>query len=344
MDGAAVNRARSGRLAGIVAALAVLAGAGEARSAILEWEATLTLLRSDFSLSTPPGQITATSHGLAVVNGSAGAAGLPLDTLSIAVSEAEHATSYDNWLPSHQARAGFHAMRMGSGVFRGFSQGVLTRAGLPIYAATQGGWGLLVLDVSFPSYPGGYSAGFVFRGTTNGGRTGFGLGGASIVQQAAVVNILYHIPHVIGFVNASLLGAPWTIGRASLESGTSNGVAVRSVSGFVHGPVSATTVSALTGAVIQLVTPLQIRRRPWIQTYQFLPVRSMGWFGVLDIQLVPEPSRGLGMLAGALALLLLGVRRRRSREPPSVASPPPAPAPSATEGTGPARPRRLTSE
>ena len=93
-----------------------------------------------------------------------------------------------------------------------------------------------------------------------------------------------------GPASRSLAGVPWTVGQATLASGTSNALTVRSFTGFVHAPLSATSSIAQTGGVLQLVAPTQIHYRIWLNELdggsRFLPRQSMGW------NLPPSRSRG----------------------------------------------------
>jgi len=133
---------------------------------------------------------------------------------------------------------------------------------------------------------------------TAGGTRGAGIGGLVTVNGFRTTGI-----------QISVTGAPWTIGAAVAFNNTVNGAptstAVRS--GFAHGPASGTTSTANRGGVVQLVTPI---------TYvSSLGIVDWGFFGVLRIHLVPEPSTALLLGAGFVGLALMGrdaKRRRRS--------------------------------
>lgn len=135
---------------------------------------------------------------------------------------------------------------------------------------------------------------------TVSGTQGLGLGGTVAVN---------------GFgkgTHLSVIGAPWTVADATVTGiYTTNAMILNNfrvpssvvVHGFVHGPVSGTSSTARTGAVIQLVAPNRIATN--LSGY----LQGFPAFSTLTVHiLTPEP--GTFVLLG-LGLALLGAGRRR---------------------------------
>jgi hypothetical protein len=106
----------------------------------------------------------------------------------------------------------------------------------------------------------------------------------------------------------SIVGAPWTIGVASVtEVPTENGGSTTvTAQGFAHGPASATSSTARLSGVIQLVTPIKLIPILLPEGADVLPL-----FGILKLRFIPEPERLLLLGWGAAALLLFGQKRMR---------------------------------
>ena len=135
-----------------------------------------------------------------------------------------------------------------------------------------------------------YPSGEVFLSTplTRAGTTGLGLGGTRPIDAQTTESLRF---------------ATWTTGARSemqVLTGASTFMAMT-------GTVKSTGFDLRTPAgmgVVQFVTPVRAQ-------HQFITER--GAFAVLRLEFVPEPRRGLVLLAGSLAVLWLGATRRGIR-------------------------------
>ncbi len=138
----------------------------------------------------------------------------------------------------------------------------------------------------------------------------------------------------------TIMGAPWTLGTAVITgipnriTLTPNGLIVSSFfkgmtptvpcgednaggctrftvprtetqSGFVHGPASNTTTTALLSGVIQFVTPTEV------STSLAPPNNLLQVFSTITIHFIPEPGLVLLLGSGVAGLALLGRHRMR---------------------------------
>jgi hypothetical protein len=108
---------------------------------------------------------------------------------------------------------------------------------------------------------------------------------------------------VIGPVNLTVTGAPWTTGTAVIGVGVSAPTRM----GFRHGPASNTSGTAAGSGVMQLVTPIFISTN--IGSSSIIPT-----FATLTLHFVPEPGTLLLIGAGLAAIGVAGRRRILARE------------------------------
>jgi hypothetical protein len=129
--------------------------------------------------------------------------------------------------------------------------------------------------------------------TDHSGQTGLGVGGSiiagSLSNQVAVTFL------------------PWTIGTTSIPITTTSGAMVSwPTVGWVHGPLSFSGSTALTGGALKLVSPVQILS-------PLLGKRPAPVVATLRLRFVPEPDLACLLGAGAIGLFLIGRRRQRPR-------------------------------
>jgi hypothetical protein len=107
--------------------------------------------------------------------------------------------------------------------------------------------------------------------------------------------------------------APFSTGAATLQSGTANStptsIPTVMATGFVHGPLSATSTAGQAGGVLQLISPTQVTTSPILSP---TPVRKTALFTRLTVT-IPEPGMFATLVSGMALLALLGWRRSRRR-------------------------------
>jgi hypothetical protein len=283
----------AGSMAALAAALVALGFASPASATLTEVDATLRLFRADGAPLLWYGVESNASTGTAIasVSGTAGSvhvslpSGIPLvggTTLLGGRAFGFVPVGFSNPYVTNTI-VFITSPRIGSGTLSGPSAGPLAEARLALMG------GIFHLVATPPPYAGGPL-------TAHSGATGAGIGGT-----------LAHGPVTPpGSTFISILGAPWTVGSAMVQSETVNGaIATFARAGFAHGPLSATTSVSQYGGALQVVTPIQIQSG--------LPSRNVrsGVFGELTLHFVPEPAPALLLGAGSAALLLLGRARRR---------------------------------
>jgi len=276
--------------------IAAVAPASPSRASELDWEGTLAVDVGDF-----PGGVAWTGTGVATVNVSAG--GSALETLR--VDPLPFPTTGGGYgeltfvVPTHPLVAGPFKTMAGFGD-PGFAGGTL--------AGFSGGGPLGGVPVGGIAVGSGQPDAFNF--TRNEGRTGFGVGGSHITTRRVCAPCPTTDPTWWMFtpVRLSIYGAPWTLGTVTVDnSATTNsfGPVFATTRGFLHGPASNTSTAALAGALLQLVTPMQV---PMISVYHY---GSIGYFGKLTLRFIPEPGSLLLVGSGVVGLALMGWRRAR---------------------------------
>jgi hypothetical protein len=177
------------------------------------------------------------------------------------------------------------SLSLGSGTLAPFSpiapagSPQLSRAALPVRGALR----LCLVFV-------GCSSALTLALTESGGAQGLGVGGLLTLGGAGPLRI-------------SAEAAPWTARTASLPLATPGGsTLVLTTAGFVHGPISFTSSTALPGGQLSLVTPLAVSSEQG---------QAFASFARLDVRFVPEPAAGPALALGCALLTLLGRRRMR---------------------------------
>ena len=291
--------------AGFLALFLVLALAGTAGAATVEWSGTYRTFIGDFPKDAWKGFGT----GVATVNGSGGGdhlnslqlpGGGITQTGSVPQTDPENATLISLRIDK-TARAGIILPR---GILAPIS------GGGPLTQNTLTGVGLQPGNARFKQcilFPG--CASYLPIPVTSGGTKGAGLGGVITVNTFSAGPGL----------KLSVVGSPWTLGVAT-HTGVPNRITLtvagvitnrftvhttRTAQGFVHGPASLTSSTAKGSGVIQVVTPVAVTTS-LAPPNNFLPV-----FGIIRLHFIPEPGLILLLGSGIAGLVVLGRHRMR---------------------------------
>jgi hypothetical protein len=110
-----------------------------------------------------------------------------------------------------------------------------------------------------------------------------------------------------GPLRISLVNSPWQIGTGTRLISTANGAVItRKWHGFVHGPASATSSTAKTSGMIQMITPIQVNIKGINGN-----AKQLSLFTSITTHFVPEPGLMLLLGSGVAGLALLGRSRMR---------------------------------
>jgi hypothetical protein len=288
-------------LIAVAALVGSLGLASTAWGAAVEWSGTMIV-----NIGTLP-QFEHFGTGVATVNGSAGGIG-HINTIAIPsgltftggnnVPEAIPLTDPDN--PTLISLRGT-GMRVGRVAHPGMS------TGSAVFNGISGGAPLGTKNTGQP--PGAMKMCILFPGCANYLPIPFGSKGSQGVGIGGMVTI-NTFQNGAGF-KLSIQAAPWTIGLASIKNVTTttpNGgitTYTKTLQGFAHGPLSATSNTAAISGVLQLVTPVLI------ETNLGTPDTWQAVWVELRFHFIPEPGLLLLLGSGVAGLLMLGRSRMR---------------------------------
>ncbi len=273
-------RCRWNRLASIALVATVLGAIGPAGAATIEWDGTFTI---EFGIVAP---IVSNGTGVATLNGSGGTG--HLNTLGVAGGITGSATIPLTDPDNASLVTLVVTAQLGTGSLSGVS-GAPPLTGTPTIPVPGLAKLCLVLANCVSTLP---------IPLTVNGSVGVGIGGQVTVNGFATS---------VNAVKISLLGAPWTLGTASVTAiPTDNGgTSTATAMGFVHGPASGTSNTATTSGVIQVATPVRV------VTSLNPPNNVLAIIGILRLKMVPEPGLMLLLGSGIAGLVLLGRGRLR---------------------------------
>jgi hypothetical protein len=262
----------------VVSILLGLSMAAPGHADSISWAGSLDL---EF-VSHPP--VSFTGSGVAAVNGSSG--GVHLSALGLAGGITGSATVLPVTDPEMATLVSVRALvTLGTGTLSPFAppaptgQPQLTQRTLPV----RGAFKLCLFLPGCGSY-------FPLPLTTSQGRKGVGVGGDPSSGFGVGLGL-------------SVQGAPWTVGITSLPVATTGGGSATLVAaGWVHGPATFTSSTAVTGGSVSLVTPLRVISDVG---------QEFALFARLTVRFVPEPGPPLLLVSGIFALTVLGRGRMR---------------------------------
>jgi len=264
----------------VVSILLGLAVASPARADPMPWAGTL-----EFAfVARPP--VAFTGSGVAALSGSLG--GVHLSALGLAGGITGSATILPVTDPETATLLSVRAtVTLGTGTLSPFapsaptSRPQLTQRILPVRGAVK-------FCVLFP----GCASYLPLPLTINQGQTGVGIGGGLLTVGAFG-----------GGPAISLQGAPWTLRIATLPIATTGGGSATLVAtGWVHGPLTFTSSTAVAGGSVSLVTPVRVISDAG---------QALGMFARLTLRFVPEPGLVLLLGSGISALAVMGRGRMR---------------------------------
>jgi hypothetical protein len=269
------------RLSTLAGVLIIGLGLGAvAEAATLEWEGSAM-----FSLGTLKRTVY-TGTGVATVNGTGGLGDLTKIRMAggITVTTINLLTDPKNPTLMSLRQTG---VRLGTGTITGISKGAIHgNDTLPVVGTPK-------LCILFPG-----CANYLPIPLTENGTVGAGIGATITVNTFS---------KGIG-VKISITGAPWTLGVTSMtDVETPNGAESRTttMTGFLHGPASATSTAAALGGVIQMVAIHSVL------TTLTPPDDRQALVSFGRFHFVPEPSLLLLLGSGVAGLVLLGADRAK---------------------------------
>lgn len=167
--------------------------------------------------------------------------------------------------------------------------------GGPLSPNQAGAFGLAKVCLYDPNCaPGGFLPVPLQEHRTASTTVGLGIGGLATLGGAGMIRI-------------SVLNNPWTLGMVTAIDHTDNGAFVPvKRTGFVHGPASLTSSTALPSGMVQFVTPLQISSNLTVGSNELIAT-----FSTLRLHFIPEPGILLLVGSGVAGLVLLGRSRMR---------------------------------
>jgi hypothetical protein len=265
------------------AVLMVVGVAGLANAAPLKWVGTMKV-----ELGTLPTAF-AQGSGVATVNSSSGLGHLNTIRLAggittqVTVPVTDPETTQTNGIVA--VIVDITNIGPGTLAFGSMTTATGTAATLPVKGTAR----VCLLDPA--CNPGGF---LPLNLTTNGGATGFGVGGLLTIGGQ-------------GSIKISIVANPWTLGQGSSIDQTDNlGLTTVYSTGFAHGPASLTSSTAAPSGVVKFITPLQVSTNITGGSAAVLKL-----FSTLKLHFVPEPGMLLLLGSGVVGLVLLGRHRMK---------------------------------